>query len=159
MITNCGAGEDSWESLGLQADQLVNPKGNQPWIFIGRTDVEAETPIFWPLGVKSWLTGEYPDAWKDWGQEEKGTTEDEMVGWNHQLDGHEFEQAQGDGEGQGSLACYSPCGWGSKESDMIEWLNDYNKSLWFYLLSLFCNQNCASSWRRHMESSWWWWWW
>ena len=93
----------------------VNPKGNQPWIFIGRTDAEAETPIPWPHGVNSWLIGKDPDAEKDWRREEKGTTEDEMVGWHHQLDEHEFEQTLGDGEGQRSLVCCSR--WGCKESD------------------------------------------
>ena len=94
----------------------VHPKGNQSWIFIGRTD--AETPIFWPPDVKNWLLRKDPDAGKDWRQEEKGTTEDEMVGWHHQLDGHEIEQALGVGDGQGSLACCSP--WGHKESDTTE---------------------------------------
>ena len=88
----------------------VNPTGNQPWIFIGRTDAEAETPILWPPDAKNWLTGKDPDAGQDWGQEEKGTTEDEMVGWNHWLNGHEFEQALGDVEGQESLVCCSPSG-------------------------------------------------
>ena len=96
--------------------QPVNPKGNQPWIFTGRTDAEAEAPVFWPSAVKSWLTGKDPDAGKDWGQEEKGATEDEMVGWYHQFNGHEFEETLGDSEGQGSLACCSP--WGCKESEM-----------------------------------------
>ena len=99
----------------------VHPKGNQSWIFIGRTDAEAETPIFWPPDVKNWLLGKDPDAGKDWGQEEKGTTEDEMVGWHHWLNGREFEQAPGVGDGQGSLACCSP--WGRKESDTTEQLN------------------------------------
>ena len=99
----------------------VDPKGNQSWILIGRTDAEAETPMFWPLDVKNWLTGKDPDAGKDWRQEEKGTTEDKVVGWLHWLDGHEFEQSLGVGDGQGSLACYSP--WGRKESDTTEWLN------------------------------------
>ena len=94
----------------------VNPKGNQPWIFIGKTDAGAEAPILWPPDVKSWLIGKDPDAEKDWGQEEKGVTEDEKIGWHHWLNGHEFEQAPGDDEGQGSLACCSPWGW--KESDM-----------------------------------------
>ena len=93
----------------------VNPKGNQSWIFIGRTEAEAETPIFWPP------IGKGPDAGKDWRQEEKGKTEYEMVGWHHWLDGREFEQAPGVGDGQGSLACYSP--WGLKESDTTEQLN------------------------------------
>ena len=92
-----------------------------PWIFIGRTDAEAETPILWPPDVKNWLIRKDPDAGKDWRQEEKGTTEDEMVGWHHQLDGHEFEQVPGVGDGQGSLVCCSP--WGRKELDTAEWLN------------------------------------
>ena len=86
----------------------VHPKGNQPWIFIGRTDTEAEAPILWPPDGKSWLIGKDPDAGKDWGQEKKGPTEDEMVGWHHHLSGHEFEQALGDGEGQGNLVRCSP---------------------------------------------------
>ena len=84
----------------------VNLKRNQPWIFIGRTDAEAEAPIFWPLDAKSQLIGKDPDAGKDWGQEEKGVTENEMAGQHHWLNGHEFEQTQEVSEGQGSLACY-----------------------------------------------------
>ena len=98
----------------------VHPKGNQPWIFIGRTDAEAETPILWPPDLRNWHVGKDPDAGKDWRQE-KGTTEDEMVGWHHRLNGHEFEQTPGVGDGQGSLACCSP--WGRKESDTTEQLN------------------------------------
>ena len=93
----------------------VNPKGNQPWILIGRTGAEAEAPTLWPPDSKSQLIWKDPDAGKDWGHKEKGTTEDEMVGWHHQLNGHEFQQTQGDSEGQGSLACCSP--WGHKELD------------------------------------------
>ena len=97
----------------------VNPKENQPWIFIGRTDAEAEASILWPPDTKSWLTGKDPDAGKDWRQE-KGMTEDELVGWHHRLYGHEFEQTLGDSEGQGGLAyCNS---WGCKESDTTEQL-------------------------------------
>ena len=103
------------------ARRSTSPKGNQPWIFIGRTDVEAKAPILWLLDAKSQLIGKDPDDEKDWSQEEKGMTEDEMVGWHHWLDRHEFEQAPGDGEGQGSLSCCSP--WGYKESDMTERLN------------------------------------
>ena len=99
----------------------VNPKGNQPWIFIGRTDAEA--PILWPPDSKSWLSGKDPDAGKDWRWEEKGMTEDEMVGWHHLLNRHEFEQASGDGDGQGNLVCCSPRG--RKESDTTERLNNY----------------------------------
>ena len=100
----------------------VNPKENQPWIFIGRTVAEAEGPIFWPPDVKNWLIGEDPDAGKDWGQEEKWVTEDKIVGWHHWFNGHEFEQTPGDSEGQGSLACCSP--WGCKESNMTKRMND-----------------------------------
>ena len=99
----------------------VNPKGNQFWLFIGRTDAEAEVPILWPPNVKNWLIGKDPDAGKDWKQEEKGTTEDEMAGWHHWLNGQEFEQAPGDADGQGSLVCCNP--WGRKQWDMTEWLN------------------------------------
>ena len=98
----------------------VHPKGNQSWIFIGKTDAEAETPIFWPPDAKNWLTGKDPDAGKDWRREEKRMTEDEMVGWHHWLNGHEFQQAPGVGDGQG-LVCCSP--WGRKELDTTEWLN------------------------------------
>ena len=96
----------------------VNPKWNQPWIFIGRTDGEAEASILWPPDVKSWLIGKDPEAEKDWRQEEKGMTEDEMVGWHHQLDGHGFGQTLGDSERQGSPVCCGPRGW--KELDMSE---------------------------------------
>ena len=99
----------------------VNPKGNQSWIFIGRTDAEAKTPILWPHDARNWLLGKDPDAGKDWRREEKGTTEDEMVGWHHRLDGHEFEWALGAGDGQGGLACCSL--WSRKESDTTEQLN------------------------------------
>ena len=98
----------------------VHAKGNQPWILIGRTDAEAL--ILWPPDVKSWLIGKDPGAGKDWRQEEKGTTEDEMVGWHQWLYEHEFEQTPGDSEGQGSLACCSL--WACKESDMTEELNN-----------------------------------
>ena len=121
MLLNCGVGEDSWESLGLQEIQPVNPKGTQSWIFTGRTDAEAETPILWPPDVKNWLIWKDPDAGKDWRQEEKGTAEGETVGWHHWLDGYEFEQALGVGDGQGSLTCCSPRG--HIESDMTEQLN------------------------------------
>ena len=96
MLLNCDVEEDSWEFLGLILDckeiKPVNPKGNQSWIFIGRTDAEAETPILWPPDAKNWLLGKDPDAGKDWRQEEKEMTEVEMVGWHLQLDGHEFSK-------------------------------------------------------------------
>ena len=107
--------------LDCKETQSVNPKGNQSWIFTRRTDAEAETPILWPPDVKKWLIGKDPDAGKDWRQEEKGMTEDEMVGWHHQLNGHGFGWTPGVGDGQGGLACCSA--WGCKESDTTEWLN------------------------------------
>ena len=92
MLLNCGVGKDSWESHGLQGNQpVLFPRGNQSWIFIGRTDAEAEAPIFWPPNAKNWLIGKDTDAGKDWRQEEEGMTEDEMVGYDRLLDGHEFE--------------------------------------------------------------------
>ena len=101
--------------------QPVHSKGDQSWVFIGRIDVEAETPILWPPGAKSWLIWKDPDVGKDWGQEEKGTTEDEMVGWHHRLDGRGFGWSPGVGGGQGGLVF---CGsWGCKESDTTERLN------------------------------------
>ena len=106
--------------LDCKEIQPVLPKGDQSWVFIGRTDAEAETPILWPPDVKSWLIGKDSDAGKDW-RREKGTTEDEMAGWHHQLDGHGFGWTPGVGDGQGVLACcYS---WGQKQSDTTEWLN------------------------------------
>ena len=107
--------------LDCKEIQPVHPKGDQSWVFIGRTDVEAETPILWPPNAKSWLIGKEPDAGRDWGQEEKGMTEDEMNEWHHQLDGHGSGWTPAVRDGQGGLAC---CGsWGRKESDMTERLN------------------------------------
>ena len=107
--------------LDCKEIQPVYPKGDQSWIFIGSTDAEAEIPILWLPDAKNWLTWKDPDAGKDWGQAEKGTTEDEMAGWHHRLDGHGFEWTPGVGDGQGGLAC---CGsWGHKELDVTEQLN------------------------------------
>ena len=105
--------------LDCKEIQPANPKGNQSWIFIGRIDAEA--PILWPPDAKNWLITKDPDAGKDWRQEEKGTTEDELVGWDHWLNGHDFEKALGVGDRQGSLARCSP--WGHRKSDTTEWLN------------------------------------
>ena len=119
--------------LDFKENKPVNSKGNQSWIFIGRTD--AEVPILWPPDAKSQHIRKDPDAGKDWRQEEKGTIEDEMVGWYHQLNGHEFEQAPGDGEGQGNLACFSP--WGRKGLDMTDQLNNKSrmyKNFYFLLV-------------------------
>ena len=106
--------------LDCKEIQPVHPKGDQSWVFIGRTDAEAETPVFWPPHEKSWLIWKDPDVGRHWGQEEKGMIEGEMTGWHHWL-GHGFEWTQGVGDGQGSLKCCSPRG--HKELDMTEWLN------------------------------------
>ena len=127
MLLNCGVGETLEGPLDCKEIKPVNPKGNQSRVFIGRTDVEAETLILWPPDAKSWFIWKDPDAGKDWRQE-KGMTEDEMVGWHHQLSGHEFEQTPKVGDGQGDLACCSP--WGCKELDMTEW----TELKWFFKL-------------------------
>ena len=122
MFLSCGVGEVSLESpLESKEIKPVHPKGNQSWIFIGRTIAETETSVLWPPDTKNWLLGKDPDAEQDRRQEEKVMTENEIIGWHHWLDGHEFEQVPGDGNGQGSLACYSP--WGGKELDTTERLN------------------------------------
>ena len=125
--------------LDCKEIQPVHSKEDQSWVFIGRNDAKAETPILWPPHAKSWLIGKDPNAGRDWGQEEKGMTEDEMAGWHHWLNGHEFEQAVGVGDGQGSLSCCSP--WGHKELDMTEQLNwliiyKYTNVTWPYILEL-----------------------
>ena len=121
--------------LDCKEIQPVHHKGDQSWVFIGRTDAEAETIILWPPDAKSWLIGKDPDAGKDWRQEKKGTTEDEMVGWHYWLIGHEFEETLGDVEGQQNLMCCSP--WGCKELDITKQLNNNNKLL---LIELFCDR-------------------
>ena len=114
--------EKTLESLlDCKEIQPVHPKGDQSWVFFGRTDAEAETPVLWPPHAKSWVTGKDSDAGRDWGQEEKGMTEDEMSGWHHWLDTHEFGWTPGVGDGQGGLACCNS--WGRKESDRTEQLN------------------------------------
>ena len=117
MLLNWGVGEDSWE----RGIQTVRSKGDQPWVFFGRKDAKAETPVLWPPHVKSWLIGKDSDVGRDWGQEEKGTTEDETAGWHRRLDGCEFKWTPGVGDGQGGLACCDS--WGRKESDTTEKLN------------------------------------
>ena len=120
--------EKTFESpLDCKEIQPVHPKGNQSWIFIGRIDAEAEAPIIWSPDVKNWFIRKDPDSGKDWRQEVKGMTEDEMVEWHHWFDEHDFEQALGVGDGQGSLVCCSP--WGHKVSDTTEKLN-WLKSHW-----------------------------
>ena len=136
--------------LGCKEIQPVHPKGDQSWVFFGRTDAEARTLILWPPHAKSWLIGKDPDAGRDWGQEAKGMTEDEMAGWHHWLNGYEFGWTPGVGDGQGGLACYDSCG--HKESDTTEQLNwtdihvniylwpfPFTQRTWFFinLFSLF----------------------
>ena len=107
--------------LDCKEIQPVHSEGDQPWVFFGKNDAKAETPVLWPSHAKSWLIGKDSDAGRDWGQEEKEMTEDEMAGWHHRLDGREFVWALGVGDGQGGLACCDS--WGRKESDTAEWLN------------------------------------
>ena len=144
MFLNWVLGKTLESPLDCKEIKPVNPKGNQSWIFIGRTDMEAEAPILWPPDAKNWLIWKDPekkrkrkdpDTGKDWRWDEKGTTEDEMVGWHQRPDGHESEQALGFGDGQGSLACCSPQG--RKESDTTERLNWRNtRMLWIYIFSI-----------------------
>ena len=114
--------------LDCKEIQPVHSKGDQSWVFMGRTDAEAETPVLWPPDAKSWLIGKDPDAGRDSEQEEEGTTEDEMAGWHHWLDGHEFESIPVVGDGLGGLACC--ISWGRKESDTTEWLNWTELMIW-----------------------------
>ena len=122
--------------------------GDQSWVFIGRTDAKAETLILWPPHLKSWFIGKDPDAGKDWGQEEKGTTEDEMVGWHHWLDAHKFGWTPGVGDGHGGLACCNS--WGHKESDTTEWLNWTESYSWglhpHHLITSQRPHSCTSLW-------------
>ena len=135
MLLNCGVGEDSWGSLGLQGDPTSPTKGDQSWVFIGRTDVEAETPILWPPDAKNWLIGKDPDSGKDWGQEEKGMTEDEMVGWHYRLNGHGFGWTPGVGDGQGGLMCYSS--WGCRVRH--DWASELNWMFFFISSNFLCS--------------------
>ena len=128
--------------LDFKEIQPAHTKGDQSWVFFGRNDAEAETPVLWPPHATSWLIGKDSDAGRDWGQEEKGTTEDEMAGWHYGLDGREFEWTPGDGDGQGGLACCDS--WGRKESDMTEQLNWTDSSFLMCLLNLCSNEVQAS---------------
>ena len=133
--------------LNCKEFKPVNPKGNQSWILTGRTDAEAETPILWPPDAKSWLIGKDPDNGKDWGQEEKGLAEDEMVGWHHRLNGHGFGWTPGVGDGQGGVVCSGS--WGHKESDTTEqlnWTEEFTPQQW--------NEGIQDLWmNRMLESS------
>ena len=121
--------------LDCKEIQPVHSEGDQSWVFFWRNDAEAETPVLWPPHVKSWLIGKDSDAGRDWGQEEKGTTEDETAGCHHWLDGRESEWTPGDGDGQGGLACYGS--WGHKESDTTKWLN-WTKLKWTFIKCIVC---------------------
>jgi len=126
--------------LDCKEIQPVHSKGDKSWVFFGRNDAKAETPVLWPPHAKSWFIGKDSDAGRDWGQEEKGTIEDEMAGWHHRLDGHEFEWTLGVGDGQGGLACCDS--WGRKESDTTERLN---WTEWHMTLSIFSYAYLPSS--------------
>ena len=132
MLLICGVGEKTLESpLDCKEIHPVHPKGDQSWVFIGKTDVETEIPILWPPDAKSRLIWKDPEAGKDWGREKKGMTEDEMVEWHHRLDGHGFGWTPGVGDGQGGLACCDS--WGRKELDMTERLNwNLNKECFMF---------------------------
>ena len=141
MLSNCGAGEDSW-------DKPFHPKGNQPWIFTGRTDAEAEAPVFWSSDSNIRLMGKVNDAGKDWGQKEKRASEDEMVGWHHWCNENELGQNLGDDEGQGALLCFSPWGrrvghnWMSEQQQRKDkTLHSALNSLIYYLLFKGIQQN------------------
>ena len=134
MPSNCGAGESPESPLDSKQIKPVNLKGNQLWILFGRTDAEAETPVFWSSDANSWFTGKVLDIGKDWGQKERRASEDEMAGWHHWCNGHDFGQTLGDGEGQGGLACCSP--WCCKESDMTGWLT--TTTTWSLLYRYVC---------------------
>ena len=140
--------------LACKEIQPVHPKGNLSWIFIGRTDAEAEAPILWPLDGKNWLIWKDPDGGKNWRQAEKGITQDEIVGWHHHLNGHEFEKPLGVGDGQGSLVCCSP--WSHKESDMTEWLNwrFYRAGNILVQICSHCGEGNSHEWRMlHMPDT------
>ena len=129
--------------LDCKEIQPVHSKGDQSWVFFGRNDAKAEIPVLWPRDAKSWLIWKDPDAGKDWRQEEKGTTKDEMVRWHHRLNGREFGQTPGVGDGQGGLACCSS--WGCKESDTIEWLN-WTEWLSWHRIPLQCGRPGFNPW-------------
>ena len=145
MLLNCGVGEDSWGSLGLQGDPTSPFWKRSALRFLWKADAKAETPVLWAPHAKGWLTGKDSDAGRDWGQEEKGTTEDEMAGWDHGLDGRESEWTPRDGDEQGGLACCDS--WGRKELDTTELLN-WTELNWskvsqtekskYHMLSLLC---------------------
>ena len=136
--------------LDCKEIQPVHPRGDQSWVFIGRTAAKAETPILWPPHAKSWLIWKDPDAGKDWGQKEKGMTEDEMVGWHHRLNGHRFGWTLGVVDGHGGLACCSS--WGRKELDVTEWLNWTELSNW---TELRAEGNCGK-WKVIANENWVW---
>ena len=136
MRLNCGVGEDSWQSLDCKEMQPVHPKGDQTWVFIGTTDAKAETPILWPPHAKSWVIGKDPDAARDWGQEEKGTTEDEMAGWHHRLDGCEFRVNSGSWWWTGRPGLLRFMG---SQRVRHDWVTELNWSLVFVVRGLLWN--------------------
>jgi len=144
MILNCVLEKILESPLDYKEIQPVHSKGDQPWDFFGRTDAKAETPVLWPPHSKSWLIGKDSDAGRDWGQEEKGMTEDEMAGWHHRLDGRESEWTLGVGDGQGGLACCNS--WGCKELDTTERLNWTEYSIVYMYHILFLHSSVMNTW-------------
>ena len=145
MLLNCGVGEDSW--ISCKEIQPVHSEGDQSWDFFGRNNAKAEAPVLWPPHAKSWLIGKDSDAGRDWGQEEKGTTKDEVAGWHHGLDGCESEWTPGDGDGQGGLLCCDS--WGRKELDTTErlnWTESHWKTLWQLGFICWCLAQIIFSW-------------
>ena len=151
MLLNCGVEKTLESPLDCKEIQPVHSKGDQSSVFIGRTDVEAETPILWPPNAKSWLIWKDPDAGEDWGQKEKATTEDEMVGWHHWLNGHGFGWTPGVGDGQRGLAY---CGsWGRKELDTTErldWILLVQSNCWFLTCINFSQEEGKMVWYSHL---------
>ena len=138
--------------LDCKEIQPVHSEGDRPRDFIGRNDAKAETPVLWPPHAKSWLTGKDSDAGRDWGQEEKGMTEDEMGGWHHWLDGRESEWTPGVGDGQGGLVCCDS--WGRKESNMTERLN-WTENIWALRFAHPWNKCICLEHRTHCTKFWW----
>ena len=138
--------------LDCKEIQPVYSKEDQPWVFFGRNDAKAETPVLWAPHVKSWLIGKDSDAGRDWGQEKKGTTEDEMAGWHHRLNGREFEWTPGAGDGQGGLACCNS--WGCKESDTTEQLNWTELNSYYLTFNTEIRSACMSTLHRWNQTIW-----
>ena len=137
MLLSCGVEKTLESPLDCKEIQPIHSKGDQPWVFFGRYDAKAETPVLWPPHEKSWLIGKDSDARRDWGQEEKGTTEDEMAGWHHWLDGRECEWTPGVGDGQGGLACCDSRGCKESDTELNVWIElNWTECMWITAIFL-----------------------